>query len=200
MPNACLDLAEPWYSHRSGRYRGTICKSPTTVSQVRILDLPPKPQVKLGARTGLSDVGERCRTPPMRPARAESPACRHQQTAGDQPECENTRSGPPLRRERRAARSVSCAKYVLKRSPPGRPRGRGTRAGLARGGQGGMVLSRVRLAHGVIMSRWRRRAAENGLCTYRRFWSAGCQGVCADDGAQIVRFWASGACLDTIVL
>jgi hypothetical protein len=42
-----------------------------------------KPQVKPGARTGASDAGERCRTPPARPARAQSPACRHALTSQD---------------------------------------------------------------------------------------------------------------------
>jgi hypothetical protein len=38
-----------------------------------------KPQVKLDARIGPSGVGERCRTPPVQPARTQNPACRQQQ-------------------------------------------------------------------------------------------------------------------------
>jgi hypothetical protein len=129
MPNACLDLAEPWHSHRSGRYRGTICKSPTTVSQVRILDLPPKPQVKPGARTGLSDVGERCRTPPVRPARAEA-----QPAASSKPPVtsQNARTPGPARRcqesegpQDQLAVPNTCQRNLPRGDPAGAARERG---------------------------------------------------------------------------
>jgi hypothetical protein len=100
------------------------------------------PQVKPGARTGPSDGGERCRTPPMQPARTQNRPAASSKKPGDQPGCENTPPGLPPPRGRTAARSGSCAKYVPKNPPLRRLPWARHASRMARGQGGGRPLTR----------------------------------------------------------
>jgi hypothetical protein len=64
-------------------------------------------------------------------------------------------------REDQVAVPNTCQRIL----PRAGARGRGMRAGMARGARAAVVLSPMRLAHRVIMSRRPGRAAEDGLCT-----------------------------------
>jgi hypothetical protein len=167
MPNACQNGIGRLCSRRSGRLRQGSVKSPTTVFPgsnpgPATKNRRSSPVGQPGPATWGSGAGHRRCSLHGREARP-APSSK---TPGDQPGCENTRTGPALPRGRRAARSGSCAKYVPKNSPCEGSCGRAAcERRWAVGARAAVVLSLMCLAHRVIMSCWLVRAAENGLCT-----------------------------------
>jgi hypothetical protein len=96
---------------------------PATVCKIADDSLPrfeswtchQKPQVKPGVRTGPGDVGERCRTPPVQPARTQNRPAASSKKTGDQPGCQNTPHGAVCR-----ALSFSCTSVALPAASPAR--------------------------------------------------------------------------------